>query len=110
MLLSTATAALALLAGSSLAEAKPVKGPQRDATAACHALWESAPKKLADLTIEIASYQQAGLMINDTAQGGANSQIAGPFPEMCRFRGRIKTSDKSSVLFEVLLPPENKWK
>ena len=51
----------------------------RNDTSACAALAQSAPAALANLTVNIARYEAAGLLINDTAQGGAFPGIAGPY-------------------------------
>ena len=116
------TLALLTSAGAVIAQSSG-----RNDTAACAALAQSAPAALANLTVLISGFQASGLIINDTAQGGFNPAPAGPYSgkfvvafeekkadqalrlAMCRFRGGIKTSANTTVLFEVMMPPSNTW-
>lgn len=99
---------LATLAGSVNATPLQARDSWSDKYARCNALWEEAPKHLADLTVNLANYVDAGTTINETANGAfiPVGTDLGPF---CRFSANITTSDKSSVRFEVWLPDDDAW-
>jgi hypothetical protein len=91
--------------------ASPFNGKQdhdNDQHAACNKLWKSAPKHLDDLAVNLAEWVPAGSTLNYTSIGSFIPVAidVGPF---CRFSGNITTSDRSSVRFEVWLPPKEQW-
>jgi hypothetical protein len=91
--------------------ASPLNGKQDhdgDQHAACNKLWKSAPRHLDSLTVNLAEWVPAGSTLNYTSIGSFIPVAidVGPF---CRFSGNITTSHRSSVRFEVWLPPKEQW-
>jgi hypothetical protein len=105
-------ATFAVIASSlSTTTASPFNGNQDrygDQQAACNKLWKSAPRHLDSLTVNLAEWVPAGSTLNYTSIGSFIPVAidVGPF---CRFSGNITTSDRSSVRFEVWLPPKEQW-
>ena len=104
---------------------------KRDDKAACQALWENAPKNLANLNVLAAEYFPAGSTYNEsvaTLDGAGGSQPAVNLPgrllffcgtgqysiynhaAFCRFNANITTSSMSQVNLEVWLPTSEAWK
>jgi feruloyl esterase len=99
-----------VVALASTSTASPLNGKQdhNDRHSACSDLWKSAPKHLDDLVVNLAEDVSAGSTLNYTSVGSFIPVAidVGPF---CRFSGNITTSDRSSVRFEVWLPPKEQW-
>lgn len=107
-MLAATVVGLATLAGTSYATPLQARNSWSDKYERCNALWDEAPKHLAELTVNLANYVDAGTTINETANGAfiPVGTDLGPF---CRFSANITTSAKSSVRFEVWLPDDDVW-
>lgn len=108
-----AAATLGLLLATTSVHALPNNygSSQRDDKSACEALWQTAPMKLANLTIGAVEYREAGSNYSDWTYtlGSAASAPVIDLPAFCRFAANITTSERSKVDFEVWLPLSSVW-
>lgn len=105
-------AALGLLLTTANALPNNYGSSKRDDQAACEALWQLAPQKLANLTIGAVEYKLAGSNFTDwrvTLDGIGGAPIFN-LPAHCRFAANITTSSMSKVDMEVFLPLTDAWK